>query len=93
MPSISRISLCLAVEIVSKLRVEFRRVKIVVADNIVVTPVPQDKRYSPCPSVFSKMTVGADGWLYACTDHRGCAARVLFTSDNTAGMWKERGDP
>ena len=56
--------------------------EISIADNILVEPIPQEKFYRPCPSVILKTLLGADGYLYACTDHRGCKyARLVNIAD------------
>ena len=58
------------------------RLQISIADNILVDPVPQVKDYQPCPATILKTLLGADGYLYACTDHRGCKyARLVNLQD------------
>ncbi len=53
-----------------------------IADNIVVEPIEQKKEYSPCPAVFLKAFLGADGFFYSCTDHRGSKnARLVNIHD------------
>jgi sulfatase maturation enzyme AslB (radical SAM superfamily) len=42
-----------------------------VAGSVTGQPIPQEKPYLPCPAAVLKTNVGADGRLYACTDHRG----------------------
>jgi MoaA/NifB/PqqE/SkfB family radical SAM enzyme len=49
-----------------------KKLRIDIADNIVVEPKAQEKDYCPCPAAILKAVLGADGYLYACTDHRGC---------------------
>ena len=65
------------------------KLKISVADNILVEPAPQDKPYGPCPSIVLKTLIGADGFLYACTDHRGCEyARLVNLGDYSGDLEK-----
>lgn len=60
----------------------FSRLQISIADNILVDPIPQVKDYQPCPATILKTLLGADGYLYACTDHRGCKyARLVNLED------------
>jgi|GEM_PF-7024734 len=40
-------------------------------DNLLKEREPQSKTYQPCPSTFFKALVGADGWIYLCSDQRG----------------------
>ncbi len=67
---------------VRELDKHFPGLQISLADNILVDPIPQIKTYQPCPSVILKTLLGADGHLYACTDHRGCRyARLVNLRD------------
>jgi len=60
-----------------------------VTDRLRAEPTPQDKRYAPCPSVMLKTVLGADGWLYACSDHRGCEyARLACIADFSGDVEK-----
>jgi len=59
---------------------EFR---VIISENLLVEPEPQPKTYQPCPSSLFKAVVGADGWLYMCTDHRGVLeARTVCLKDH-----------
>ncbi len=47
------------------------RFEAILSQNILVEPNSQPKTYQPCPCAFFKALVGADGWLYICSDQRG----------------------
>jgi MoaA/NifB/PqqE/SkfB family radical SAM enzyme len=54
-----------------------------ISENLVVEPEPQPKTYQPCPCSLLKAVVGADGWLYMCSDHRGVVeARTVCLKDH-----------
>jgi len=60
-----------------------------IADNIKIKQGAQMKEYLPCPSVFLKAFLGADGFFYTCTDHRGSKCAQLVNIHDFNGDFKK----
>jgi len=68
-------------QVVHNLQKQHSGVLITCADDVYSMPTAKPT-FSFCPAALLKMIVGADGYLYTCTDHRGSEyARLVHLSD------------